>query len=328
MIFADKLIALRKQNGWSQEELAEKLNVSRQSISKWEGAQSVPDLDKIIALSGVFGVSTDYLLRDDIQMATPSDHYEPMDMITVSMEEANDFLSKSKRASYLNAIGVSLCVLSPTTLLYVSGLAGEGNINPSVGTAIGIVMLLVVIALAIAIFIYSSSTLEEYEFLNTEEFKIGYGVQGLAQDVLKRTKRSNVIAVTIGVVLCVLCPAPLIIFSLMDASSLTIVVMTDVLLAMVAAAVFLFISFSGERSASHKLLQQGEYTRDEKYVSKRMNVVAGIYWPLITAIYLAFSFVTYRWDISWIIWPVAGVFFAVIAMIAKSIILSKRDRVS
>ena len=47
MIFADKLIQLRKKSGWSQEELAEQLNVSRQSVSKWEGAQAVPDLEKM-----------------------------------------------------------------------------------------------------------------------------------------------------------------------------------------------------------------------------------------------------------------------------------------
>ena len=67
MIFADKLIALRKKAGWSQEELAQQLNVSRQSVSKWEGAQSVPDLDKIVQLSRIFGVSTDYLLKDELE---------------------------------------------------------------------------------------------------------------------------------------------------------------------------------------------------------------------------------------------------------------------
>ncbi|MGP1544270.1 MAG: helix-turn-helix domain-containing protein, partial [Candidatus Fimenecus sp.] len=50
MIFADKLIQLRKKAGWSQEELAEQIGVSRQAISKWEGAQSVPDLSRIIQL--------------------------------------------------------------------------------------------------------------------------------------------------------------------------------------------------------------------------------------------------------------------------------------
>ena len=65
MILAEKIMHLRKKNGWSQEELAGKLNVSRQSVSKWESAMSVPDLDKILLMSEIFEVSTDYLLKDD-----------------------------------------------------------------------------------------------------------------------------------------------------------------------------------------------------------------------------------------------------------------------
>ena len=65
MTFSDKLIALRRKAGWSQEELAERLNVSRQSVSKWEGAQSMPDIDKIVQLSSLFSVTTDYLLKDE-----------------------------------------------------------------------------------------------------------------------------------------------------------------------------------------------------------------------------------------------------------------------
>lgn len=68
MILADKILELRKQNGWSQEELADKLGVSRQSVSKWEGAQSIPDMERIIALSRLFGVSTDLLVKDEIDV--------------------------------------------------------------------------------------------------------------------------------------------------------------------------------------------------------------------------------------------------------------------
>ena len=64
MILADKIVRLRKKQGLSQEELAEKLDVSRQAISKWESAHSVPDLEKILQLGYIFGVSTDYLLKD------------------------------------------------------------------------------------------------------------------------------------------------------------------------------------------------------------------------------------------------------------------------
>lgn len=66
MILADKIIFQRKKAGWSQEELAEQLGVTRQSVSKWEGAQSIPDMDKILQMSRIFNVSTDYLLKDDI----------------------------------------------------------------------------------------------------------------------------------------------------------------------------------------------------------------------------------------------------------------------
>ena len=59
MILADKIMQLRKQKGWSQEELAEKLGISRQSVSKWESGMSVPDLDKILKLGELFAGSTD-----------------------------------------------------------------------------------------------------------------------------------------------------------------------------------------------------------------------------------------------------------------------------
>ncbi len=74
MDFSEKLLTLRKAKNLTQEELAEKLNVSRQSVSKWEGGQAVPELDKIVAISAVFDVTTDYLLKsseiDDLSVKT------------------------------------------------------------------------------------------------------------------------------------------------------------------------------------------------------------------------------------------------------------------
>lgn len=108
MIFADKLIELRKKSGWSQEELAEQMNVTRQSVSKWEGAQSVPDLEKIIQLSKLFGVSTDYLLKDEIEAneneSASLKTEEKLNVRRVSMEEANKFLAaKTQTAKTIHA---------------------------------------------------------------------------------------------------------------------------------------------------------------------------------------------------------------------------------
>lgn len=64
MTIGEKILNLRKARGWSQEELAERIGVSRQAVSRWESDSAKPDADKIIAICDLFGVSADYLLRD------------------------------------------------------------------------------------------------------------------------------------------------------------------------------------------------------------------------------------------------------------------------
>lgn len=101
MILADKIIDLRKKAGWSQEELAEKLAVTRQSVSKWEGAQSIPDMDKVVQMSRLFGVTTDYLLKDEIEIAEPTvtedDRRPPLRRVTIG--EASDYLALRRTAA-------------------------------------------------------------------------------------------------------------------------------------------------------------------------------------------------------------------------------------
>ena len=67
MTFAEKFLQLRKREGYSQEELANKLGVSRQAISRWEMGTAVPDLSNLLHISKIFNVSTDYLLNDDYE---------------------------------------------------------------------------------------------------------------------------------------------------------------------------------------------------------------------------------------------------------------------
>ena len=74
MDFSEKLLTLRKAKDLTQEQLAEKLDVSRQSVSKWESGQATPDLEKIVEISAIFDVTTDYLLKsseiDDLSVKT------------------------------------------------------------------------------------------------------------------------------------------------------------------------------------------------------------------------------------------------------------------
>ena len=168
MIFADKLILLRKKAGWSQEELADQMNVTRQSVSKWEGAQSVPDLEKMIRLSKLFGVSTDYLLKDEIEEA---EHISLSDdaptLRRVSMDEANTFLSVKLRTAKTIAYAVFLCILSPIALLILEAISESMAVvlNEDIAGGIGMIALIIFVAIAAAMFISSSSKSAPFAYL-------------------------------------------------------------------------------------------------------------------------------------------------------------------
>lgn len=128
MILGDKLYKLRKAKGWSQEELAEKLNISRQSVSKWESAASIPDLDKIVKLSELFDVSTDYLLKDEIEdmpeepeASEPILEFQEKSLRHLSFSEANSYLDLVQKVARPMSFGVALCILGPAALLGILG---------------------------------------------------------------------------------------------------------------------------------------------------------------------------------------------------------------
>ena len=98
MILSEKIIMLRKKYGWSQEELAERLDISRQSVSKWESGASIPDLERIVGMSQLFGVTTDYLLKDEMEETEFADGMTPeiTEGKVITVEEANTFLEATK----------------------------------------------------------------------------------------------------------------------------------------------------------------------------------------------------------------------------------------
>ena len=104
MELAEKIIKHRKENGWSQEDFAEKLNVSRQAISRWENGTALPDAQNVLQISKLFHVTTDYLLNDDYE----SDRDIPA--IQVAKKETEDLLSKKKRLHLASAIAFMISV--------------------------------------------------------------------------------------------------------------------------------------------------------------------------------------------------------------------------
>ena len=151
MIFADKLISLRKKNGWSQEELAEKMNVSRQAVSKWEAAQTTPDLERILQLSKLFGVTTDFLLKDELSEEEPAPEGCVNHSAMQALLEEEDYTRENKAKSpVIGAVsGIYWLLVTAVYLFYTFGPMGNGQPKYSwfiwavAGVLFGAVMLVV-----------------------------------------------------------------------------------------------------------------------------------------------------------------------------------------
>ena len=320
MILADKIINLRKKNSWSQEELAEKLGVSRQSISKYEGAQSIPDMDKILKLSKIFGVTTDYLIKDEIEDPEFLDEdYEESKMRKVSMEMASDYLALKEISAKNLALGVSLCIISPILLVILSQ-AYESLLLPvseNVVVGLSLTVLFLFIIAAVGIFVREGMTLKKYEFIESEAIDTDYGVDGMARDRMEKFHDSFVKKNIIGILLIVASVLPIFVGMIFSAEDLVIAIAMGFLLALVGLGVNFLLRANIPMSALKALLEEEDFTRKNKELKKKIEPFITAYWILIVAIYLGYSLVTNKWDKSWIIWPVAGVSYVLYYLILR-----------
>lgn len=326
MILADKITDLRKKNGWSQEELAGKLGVSRQSVSKWESAASIPDLDKIMKLSELFGVSTDYLLKDSIEPKENeievSDSLMDEKVRVITLEEANTYLDLVRNIAGKIALGVALCILSPAALICLAGLSDEegGFVIPeaaAIGT--GMTILLLMVAVAVALFIYYGRKLDAYDFLEKEPIELTYGVTGAVEKHKSKYESAHSVSLVTGVALCILSAVPIMVTAAFDNGGMAVIIGVDLCLALVALGVFFLVRTLCVFEAFQKLLEEGDYSRKKKIENEKNDALSTVYWCVITAVYLGWSFYTMEWHRTWIIWPCAAVLFGAVAGISALI---------
>ena len=116
MKLPDKIISLRKANGWSQEALAERMNVSRQAVSRWENGTALPDAQNVWQLSRLFHVTTDYLLNDDC-------HSDPDDPPVQSTAQETESLRSNRKGLHL----IAACCFAVSTLCSLFGAVSSTN---------------------------------------------------------------------------------------------------------------------------------------------------------------------------------------------------------
>lgn len=330
MSLAEKIMTLRKAQHWSQEDLADQLGISRQSVSKWESEASVPELDKIVRMSELFGVSTDYLLKEDI---TNGGHTENVEREAdfgetvrparcISRQEAESFLEETRPFAKKVSLAVSLYICSPILLILLGGEAEYGRlklgITENMAGGIGCAILLAIVALATIVVISAGMAYSKYEYLEKEVVCLADGleteVESRKQEFAGIFQRNLVV----GIALCILSVIPLFVTAAIMEDEFAVLVCVGLLLAIVAIGVNRIVWAGTIQGSFQKLLQEEDYSPEKKRGKKKSDGISGGYWCLVTGIYLAVSFYWKCWDISWIIWVVAaGIFVLLQGILAR-----------
>ncbi|RLV58838.1 XRE family transcriptional regulator [Parashewanella curva] len=279
MILAEKIIQLRKRLGWSQEELADKMNVSRQSVSKWESSHSIPDLNKILILAEIFGVTTDFLLKDQHETIDKDTLTDQENSKQIGLEQANKYIESKVAISELNTKGAILCICSPIPLFFLLALAETGifGVTDKLAPAIGIVSVLLIVALSVNFFVKTNQYDENIEFIDKEQFELAYGVHSAINQQLKLYRPIYNSRTALGSFFFIACSVPLLLTSILIDSDILPLLMLIVLLLMISIGVYIVSSSSTKFDAYNRILQEGSGKSQNSKRTKRAEKIAAFY---------------------------------------------------
>ncbi len=237
----------------------------------------------------------------------------------VTMDEVKKYLHDSSSYAYKIALGVFLCITSPVGAI-ISETAG-------VKTYIfGILFLMGFVAAAVILFVHSSITMHRWDFLKQELCTIDFATTNYVNEQKERYTSTYAMLMTVGIVLCVVSFVPAAIIDELDLSFFGFDMdnMSGMLLLVfVAIGVFMFILSYKINNTYNSLLKlnnastiSGNYVPSQhpetKYISQTAATVMSVYWQTVTCIYLMWSFLTFNWHYTWIIWPIAGIISGVL----------------
>lgn len=243
------------------------------------------------------------------------------DIPLVSYEEAKKYIDDSKTTAPKTALGVLLCVISPITLLILIGLRELNfvNVKEDLLIAAGLVVLISLVATGVSYFIRFSSKMEKYDNLKLNLFELDYETEQMVRKVQNQDEQTYKSAICISVVCYILSALPIIITPLISEVEGLSVISVVVTLIIVALSTYNIINKSSSYEACNVLLQEVDYSVKNKS-NKTLQTVSKVYWCVIVAVYLGYSFITNNWAMSWIVWPIAGVLFGAIkAILDRSI---------
>lgn len=247
---------------------------------------------------------------------------EPVRIVT--LEEAKSYIVETKKSAHMVATAILLCITAPALLILVSAFIKDTNRNAAyaaINDTLHLLPLFLLIAIAVGMFIYSGWSMEKYKYIK-EKFFMSESVKGIVAGEKEKLIPKYQVSIIIGIVFCIISPLIFIFLSSDSANKVSEVrdsIGVVAFLFCIAVAAYLITHAGICMNCYKQLLQEDEYSEkvkeQKKGAEKIIGVIAAIYWPIILIIYLLWSFLSFNWDLSWIVWPIAGIFFGVISVI-------------
>ena len=236
----------------------------------------------------------------------------------VSADEAQDFLNAAGLAAYLRGLAVMLFIISPTAVVFLDGVADMGGSFSGLMEFLGVVLLFLCVAAGVALLIFAGNLLKPYKHLKKKQSCLDFAAARHVENVQETIRSSCMMQRTVGIILCIVSVLPAIAVDMIGFTHPLIVRMGPCfLLILVGIGVLMIMLSAGRGGACSQLLKLGgpetmggsstRAQREAGYADPRVDRWMSVYWETVTAIYLCWSFLTFRWGTSWLIWPIAGV---------------------
>ena len=228
----------------------------------------------------------------------------------VTLDEVQSYIENRKKKALFLALGIMLCITSVACPIF-SPLTHAYTV--------GVTLMFLCIGAGVGFIIYSGFADSEFRYITKTLCQIDMSTASYVKDKRRSFEPVRALCVTLGVVLCVICWVPCVMFSTTNA----VVVGPALLFPIAGIGVFLIVYSNVLIKGFDILLRLNDRTTisgsykdlpdsEVQYVSKTAQTIAAIYWPVVVCAYLIVSFLTFQWQITWIIWPIAAVMHRVI----------------
>lgn len=297
MGFSENLQILRKKQNMSQEQLAERLEVSRQAVSKWESGSGYPETEKLVTICEIFDCSIDEILKGKISENTNSDKKQYENLMN--------------RFSKGIALAVAIILVGVTIFMYFAGIPGTEEIQEKY-SIIGIAILLLFVLIAVPIFIILGIEQDNYKKKNPKLPNF------YTDDEIEKFNPKFAKAIAIAVMINILSAIQLIFLYGMeyvdDESTIPVVI----LLGFTTISVYIYVYFGIQKSKYDIELYNKIYPHINKDGNDLVGKISGVIMLIATIIFFISGIVFNLWHIAWIVYPIGGMICGIVAIIFEN----------